>query len=286
MSIIIAILRVLLAALLGAIFAVLFLAPLGLLAGFLYTLFLKFTYRRDIKRASRIDTPQSELLALARHVNRFVWKAVAQNPNAPREALFIVAPKFPGEFLKNPATAILLLEDPNLLWNFALDKDGKHFWLHPKVPFDFLKEAVAHTNPEIRELLCYNKGLPLSLRLQLMRDENEEIANHAAQYLTFWEIFWLSRANEDWKRAKVASLYKCFWYARLMDDRSARVRLAVVQNPRVKAEQLAKLSRDRDIRVRTAVASHAKTPPSAIERLRRDPEPEVRNAVRPYLRRG
>ena len=52
---------------------------------------------------------------LAHATDRLTRRAVAMNPQAPKDVLLKLAPTFAGEFFTNPVFDLLLLEDPNLL---------------------------------------------------------------------------------------------------------------------------------------------------------------------------
>lgn len=80
---------------------------------------------------------------LARSSDRQTLRNVVLNPQTPTATLFKLAPKFPGEFFLNPVFDLLLLENPNLLFDLP---SGvlKNILKRPDCPESFLYWAARH----------------------------------------------------------------------------------------------------------------------------------------------
>lgn len=83
------------------------------------------------------------LTRLAASVDRQTRRAVAMNPQTPKDVLLKLAPTFPGEFFTNPVFDLLLLEDPNLLDALPITVI-KNILRRDDCPDSLLRWAAAH----------------------------------------------------------------------------------------------------------------------------------------------
>jgi len=83
------------------------------------------------------------LTRLAASADRQTRRAVAMNPQTPKDVLLKLAPTFPGEFFTNPVFDLLLLEDPNLLDALPITVI-KNILRRDDCPGSLLRWAAAH----------------------------------------------------------------------------------------------------------------------------------------------
>ena len=86
---------------------------------------------------------ENVLIRLAASADRQTRRAVAMNPQTPKDALLKLAPTFPGEFFLNPVFDLLLLEDPNLLDTLPITVI-KNILMRDDCPDSLLRWAAAH----------------------------------------------------------------------------------------------------------------------------------------------
>ena len=221
--------------------------------------------RASIAKPERLEeardpgTAPSRLVELAGAHPR-CRELVAQNPNTPIETLLRLWAEYPEAMLENPATDLLLLENPEAFARAAADIIKAIFSL-PNTPEAFYY-IVWDSAPHYRELMASSTALPPELALLLSRSDNllcrvALAANPALARLP--EVF-----------------------ALLEDDLFPAVRRAIAKNAALPFIYLEKLSADEDSEVRENIAAHPMTPPHLLERLSHDNLRDVRRAVQQH----
>lgn len=119
------------------------------------------------------------LTKLSHSSDKATRKAVVLNANAPKEALMRLARQFPGDFFRNTAFDLLLLEDPNLL--FDLDRGVlKNILKRPECPESFMRWAAAHGNEAEQLAIAANPNAPKSILENLALGSNAKVADAAS----------------------------------------------------------------------------------------------------------
>jgi hypothetical protein len=83
------------------------------------------------------------LSKLAQSPDKPTRRNVALHPQTPRDVLLALAPTFPGEFFLNPVFDLLLLTEPNLLFDLPVGV-LKNILKRPDCPGSFLNWAATH----------------------------------------------------------------------------------------------------------------------------------------------
>ena len=83
------------------------------------------------------------LTKLAQSPDKPTRRNVALHPQTPRDVLLALAPTFPGEFFLNPAFDLLLLTEPNLLFDLPVGV-LKNILKRPDCPDSSLNWAAMH----------------------------------------------------------------------------------------------------------------------------------------------
>jgi hypothetical protein len=111
----------------------------------------------------------SEMLAkLGKSSDSQTRRGVAMNPGTPKEVLMTLAPSFAGEFFKNPAFDLLLIEEPDLLDRLPVTV-MKNILKQPDCPASFLRWAAHHGGRSHQLALVSRPSMPRSL-LQAIAD--------------------------------------------------------------------------------------------------------------------
>ena len=121
------------------------------------------------------------LLLLARSKDKTTRKLVALNPGTPKLALLDLAPQFPGDFFRNPAFDLLLMEDPDLV--FQLGRGVlKNILKRPDCPESFMRWAVTNGDEAERLAVAMNSEATADLLRQLISlggEPGKAAAQHA-----------------------------------------------------------------------------------------------------------
>ena len=105
---------------------------------------------------------------LAASSDRQTLRNVILNPQTPTAILLKLAPTFPGEFFLNPVFDLLLMENPNLLFELPIAV-MKNILKRPDCPDSFLHWAARHGDK--------SHQLALVSRAELSRELLEHVAN-------------------------------------------------------------------------------------------------------------
>ncbi len=105
---------------------------------------------------------------LAASSDRQTLRNVVLNPQTPTAILLKLAPTFPGEFFLNPVFDLLLMENPNLLFELPIAV-MKNILKLPDCPDSFLHWAARHGDK--------SHQLALVSRAELSRELLEHVAN-------------------------------------------------------------------------------------------------------------
>jgi hypothetical protein len=208
------------------------------------------------EQATEATTPPEILEELAKSENATIRKVVAQNPNTPTETLLQLFRDFPHQVLQNPIIDLLILEDPNFLYELYQVNVG--IFDRDNLPSFFLKWAIKHPDDKIRIAVARSKKTPQYFLEQLANDNKVNVRCCVA-------------INSN---TPIHTLEK------FIQDSNEIVRLGVSENtcaPKFILEQLAK---DPEYIVRLTVAKNPQTPQSALHRLLDDKDDSIRFAVR------
>lgn len=106
---------------------------------------------------------------------------VAANPNTPTEVLLKLGSEFPKQLLGNPALALLLLENPNLV-NEMPRTTVRSLLKLEELPA-FVLEKLAHARHRwVRCTIAQNPNTPAWVLQELAQDMDVEIRQYAVQH--------------------------------------------------------------------------------------------------------
>ena len=182
---------------------------------------------------------------------------VAKNPNTPVERLLQLWAEFPEAMLENPATVLLLLENPAAFAGAAAPILRAIFSL-PNTPLPFYY-LVWDSTPFYRGLMASSASLPPELALPLSKSEDLGCRCALAS------------------NTALAKLPEIF--ALLEDDLFPAVRRAIAKNLALPFIYFERFAADSDSEVRENIAAHPLTPLRLLEELSHDNIREVRRAV-------
>jgi hypothetical protein len=214
-----------------------------------------FVDSRLLEEARDPNTAPSRLLELC-GVHPRCKELVAKNPNTPIEHLLRLWAEFPEAMLENPATDLLLLENPAAFAGAAPSILRAIFSL-PNTPLFY--DLVWDTVPCYRGLIASSPSLPLELALLLSKSE---------------ELAYRSALASNTALARIPEIF-----ALLEDDLFPAVRRALAKNLALPFIYFESLSADWDSEVRENIAAHPQTPLHLLEKLSHDKIREVRLAV-------
>jgi hypothetical protein len=215
-----------------------------------------FVDSRLLEEAKDPNTAPSRLLELC-GVHQRCRELIAKNPNTPLERLLHLWAEFPEAMLENPATDLLLLENPAAFAVAAAPILRAIFSL-PNTPLPFYY-LVWDSTPFYRGLMASSASLPPELALLLSKSEDLDCRCALAS------------------NTALAKLPEIF--ALLEDDLFPAVRRAVAKNLALPFIYFDTLCRDEDSEVRENIAAHPLTPLHLLEELSHDKIREVRRAV-------
>jgi hypothetical protein len=213
--------------------------------------------RHLIEEAQDPNTAPARLVELSEK-HPICQKIIAQNPNTPIGTLLHLWAKFPEAMLENPATDLLLLENPEAFAR-AASYILKAIFSLPNTPVSFYYMAWDST-PHYRDLMAGSASLPPDLVLLLSKSENVNCRSALA-------------VNQA--LAKIPEVF-----AILEDDLFPIVRRGVAKNPALPFIYFEKLSTDWDSEVRENIGANPNTPLHLLEKLSHDKIKEVRLAVK------
>jgi hypothetical protein len=235
--------------------------------------------KRPDRRISPLDT---EILA-----------AVAGNPNAAPPLLFQLAPRFPGQVVRNPALTFMLVEDPALLekmpvqalsailnhpeappaW-LALAAQRPEPWVlvvvgaSPRTPGEVLARLAEGGIHAVRVAVAGNRGAPGDVLARLARRQDDAahvvfnlrvpLAGNPATPLSTLDFLAADRALLPYIAANAA--LPEYLFDVLAADEDAMVRAALATQARLPARLVRRLAGDAEAHVRKAVARHAVNP--------------------------
>jgi hypothetical protein len=197
---------------------------------------------------AQISTENLNIVALG--------QTIAKNPNTPPDILIRLFWNFPIEVLNNPVLKFLLLENPNLLYEF--------FQVNPKIfskqnlPNFFIEWAIIHPDTNIRSAFIVDSPY-------ICQECLEEFSNDSSSFI----------------RSLIAEKEKTPTHIllKLAEDKYAEVRVAVAKNSNSSANALELLANDKIHRIRELVAGHKNTSIYILEKLANNKYEDVRLAV-------
>lgn len=146
---------------------------------------------------------------LSRSADKTTRKYVAFHPNAPKPVLLALATQFPGDFFKNPAFDLLLLEDPDLLFNIG---HGvlKNILKRPDCPESFMSWAIERGDEQQKLAVAMNPQASKTSLLQLV-GQGGKVGKAAAGHVKLQKSSAVDldepmRALEDEVKASLAEL--------------------------------------------------------------------------------
>ncbi len=228
--------------------------------------------RHLIEEAKDPKTDPARLEELSTHPSS--KKFVAQNPNTPFATLLRLWGEFPEAMLENPATDLLLLENPEAFAR-AASYILKAIFSLPNTPVSFYYIAW-DTTPSYRELMASSASLPPDLALLLSKSLNPNCRSALASNTALSKIPEVFAILEDdlfpFVRRNVAknTALPFIYFEKLSVDWDSEVRENIGANPSTPVHILEQLSRDRIKDVRLAVKANASTPLSIKARLVND----------------
>lgn len=209
-----------------------------------------------VYEAADPTTPPARLLEIMKGATLEIQAAVAQNPNAPWEALVPLAGRFPAVVLANPAFHLLPLEDPSR-WASLPDWVLRAFIQLPTAPDHLLALAVKRPVHDVYSALVRHPRLTPAQFEEMSGAPSPEMRQLVAQS----------------RRAPLAVL------SRLARDPALPVRLAVAANPNAAPDALWLLLQDEAEEVRCALCTHPALTPQMKAELARDDSRRVRDAL-------
>lgn len=132
--------------------------------------------------AAHPNATSETLTKLAKTGDRQTRRAVAMNPQSPKDILLNLAPTFPGEFFLNPVFDLLLLEDPNLLGALPVTVI-KNILKRFDCPESFLRWAAAYGSRSHHLALVEREVVSRALLEQISAGPHGPAAEKAADRL-------------------------------------------------------------------------------------------------------
>jgi len=125
------------------------------------------------------------LESLSHSSDKTTRKYVVLNPNATKEVLVKLAPQFPGDFFKNPAFDLLVIEQPSLMFEIG---GGvlKNILKRSDCPVSLLKWAVERGSEAERLAVTANPHVPQKLLIALA-SAGHGVAEAARSHVAFCE---------------------------------------------------------------------------------------------------
>lgn len=114
--------------------------------------------------------------------NPKAWARLVADPLTPKDILFALAPKFPGEFFLNPALDLFLLEDPALFDKLPVTVI-KNVLRRPDCPPGMLEWALHHGRASHHLALVARPGLPIHFLSTIASGPHVKAAEIAATRL-------------------------------------------------------------------------------------------------------
>ena len=245
----------------------------------------------DLQLATDPGTAPDRLAELATGGDRELRRAVAGNPNAPRELLYKLGADCPEAFLANPALLLFLLEDPNLSERMPL-ATLRVLARYETLPVAMIAGAARRGDFQIEQALAANPQTPASV-LQDLADRPADCVREAARlHITLAgelpaDTDWRDRAYQatvaSLQQGRTEALLRPYVPMLLLDWLSACqapiLREAVAKNSIAPPHLLARLAADPVLQVRKAVAGHPAAPPTVLINLSRDGHPDLLAAL-------
>jgi len=123
--------------------------------------------------AKHPNTNAQTLENLSLSTSRLTCKNIVLNPNTPKDVLLNLAPRFPGDFFKNPMFDWFFLEDPDLFTK--LEKGVlKNILKRGECPESFLRWAAKNGDFQERLAATMNPKAPNDL-LALLAEQDDSI---------------------------------------------------------------------------------------------------------------
>ncbi len=142
-------------------------------------------------------------------------------------------------------------------------------------------QLVRAERPGVRAALGVNPACPPELRTVLLNDPESSV--RAAVLNQYPQLAGTATTSKPLSVAKRIAMAKKLTQpellAKLAQDESLEVRLAVAENYHTDGNTLVHLSQEADMGLRLCVAEHSEVLPATLERLVQDAEPEIRACV-------
>jgi hypothetical protein len=232
-----------------------------------------------LSAAERLETEAASLIRLAGDAERLVRDQVVRNPSSPPEALALLAQEFPSLIVLRPDAppkALVVVAGCNLDWH-TLSKLVEH----PNTPSEALGKFVDYHMWDIRRSVAEHPNASADSLAHLARDSHSDVVQAVYGNPN------TSKSTRDWLsgqwvgRRHRAADPTCVpgTLARLAEDESVRVRMAVASNPNAGPETLRLLAQDNNSRVLEHVARNPNTSADVLMDLAKDRSYEIQRAV-------
>ena len=125
------------------------------------------------------------LKQLSNSIDKQTRRNLALNPQTPTAILLKLAPAFPGEFFLNPVFDLLLMENPNLLFELPVGV-LKNILKRPDCPDSFLHWAARYGDKSHQQALVSRSDLSRELLEHVANGPHVKPAEAAAGRLMTW----------------------------------------------------------------------------------------------------
>jgi hypothetical protein len=197
-----------------------------------------------LQEASDPQTPPERLAALS--TQKELAEAVARNPNTPIDALLSLAATYPQAFVNNPATELLLLEQPELLRRLPA-KVAREMIASIPLPESWYAIFASSPNDSVQQAVA----------------ERQELSEHL--------FFVLASSKSEPVRLLICSRADCPPQAleRCAETNVERILSQVAKHPNAPAALLGTLLESAHASTRKIAAVHPNAPQEIIRLLRR-----------------
>jgi hypothetical protein len=228
--------------------------------------------------ASNHTTPPELLSELANHSDFLVREHVTANPNTSFALLKNLASHHSRAFFANPITPLLLLENPNFL--YEIEESTLIYFLYYEtekqkyeliidspysqvtIPTFFLERLVKHPKKNILALIAKHPQTPINIIEELAKEQDDK---------NYYQI----RENVGLNPNTPIAIIRQF-----AEHPAWQIRGGVARNHSTPVELLEILAKDKDRFVRKGVAENSKSPIYLLEALAQDKDYHVRYCVK------
>ena len=143
---------------------------------------LGISVKGDRAIATHVNASPELLERLAASSDKQTLRNVVLNPQTPTAILIKLAPKFPGEFFLNPTFDLLLMENPNLLFELPASV-LRGILKRPDCPDSFLTWAARYGDKSLQLALVNRSDLSEELLKSVANGPHVKSAEAAARRL-------------------------------------------------------------------------------------------------------